>query len=228
MQVECFMKIEANSPVPKGGSSDSRHKDEIELLSFEHVVKRTPTRSDRSQSQSLNQLRSRIAKKQAQGDLGFYGSWGLRNMEQKESGDTVRLAATLEHNPVTVLKVVDKSSPALWKWSTLRELLTSVTFSMRTLSSKVKDKFELLDVLQLKLEGAYICDMEMVGSYPDQPWLKDMSPALWESAPRLDVGPIERIEIGYQKITWSVNVADSGTGKVCGWDVEAKKAYTAA
>ena len=227
MRAACFMKISSDAPIPKGGSSDGKHTDEIELLSFEHAVERAPTRGLVSSErvvrarQNVNDRMDEISS--STGKIDFDGLRALQLETVKE------LAVTLKHHPVTVLKVVDKATPALWKWAGRKDkLLTSVTLSMRTLSSKVKGKFELFDLLQMKLEGAFICDMETVGNYADQPWLQRLSPALWTSVPHLNVGPMERIEIAYEKITWSVNVADPGSGKVCGWNVAEKKAYTAA
>ena len=232
VRAACFMKIASDAPIPKGGSSDGKHSDgkdtdEIELLSFEHAVQRAPTRTLDSSPRVLaarNNVTDRL--NDIMSSTGRVDFDGLRSLQL----ETVKeLAVTLTHEPVTVLKVVDKATPALWKWASRKDkLLTSVTLSMRTLSSKVKGKFDLFDLLQLKLEGAFICDMETVGNYSDQPWLQGFSPAIWDSAGALNVGPMERIEIAYQKITWSINAAEPGSGKVCGWDVGEKKAYTAA
>lgn len=224
MRVESFMKIEADADAPEGGSSDDSHAKEIELLSFEHDVARGPTRSDEQAIGKLNRARLH----QAFGELnrarihrdGDYHADAKVHIGKEVASKTEALASTLSHPPVTVLKIVDKASPFLQLWSTKTDkLLTTVTLTMRTLQPKGL-KFEVQDLLQVKLNKAYICDMTIVGSFPEQPWLTETSAALWQSAPALDVGPVEQILIGYQKIEWWVN-----SKKLFAWDVKLKKSF---
>ena len=191
------MKVEATGKAVPGPSNSDGHPGEIELLSFEHLLQRTPTRTEKTASQLEHLSNISLARKAL-----AVGETLDQKQLYKETGITKQLAATLTHFPVTVLKLVDQSSASLYHWATDTTLLTSVTLSIRMLV-KSGTQFEMKDMLTVKVLNAFISEMDVVGSYPCQPWL-DINTDLWASGQRLDVGPIERIVLSYEKIEWSV------------------------
>jgi type VI protein secretion system component Hcp len=193
MRTESFMKIEATGQAVPGPSNSVGHPGEIELLSFEHLLQRDPTRSSENKENIERLNRIRAGRETHGGPLPSQG---------REHTSTAKLASNLRHFPITVLKLVDQSSASLYHWATDTTLLTSVTLSIRMLV-KSGATFEMKDLLTVKVLNAFISEMDVVGSYPCQPWL-NINTDLWASGQRLDVGPIERIVFSYEKIEWSV------------------------
>lgn len=215
MFAESFMKIEADEHAPKGPSTDAAHSNEMELLSFEYSLERSPTRGEAELAfKALTEAQETYKRV----DFSAVKSEDIRlntkGFREGAEGFT-KLASELKLPPICVLKVVDSSSPLLSLWATKRSFLKAVTL---TLVSNGED------LLKIELEEAFICDIEVVGSYAAQPWLNGLSPAIWNSTPQLHLGPLELLRIAYQKITWSAREA-KGT-KVCGWDSNKKKPYT--
>lgn len=225
MHVESFMKIEAPSDVPAGDSTDETHTGEIEILSFEHSMSRSPNRSFRAELEVaerkrrvVNQL-SRPSGGASRMPGGFHQTVARAERQAEEA--TQRLAATLQHHPVSVLKPIDKATPLLNFWAAKTDaLLTNVTLTCRTTIASAGET-QLKDLLQVKLTGVFICGLEIVGSYPDQPWLSDGSPALWQSIAPLARGPVEKVVFGYKKYEVFVDAR-----REFGWDAVENKSFT--
>jgi len=218
------MKIEAPSDIPAGDSTAENHTGEVEILAFEHVLSRAPGRASRSDVEDAATKRRRAAKwrnprgGQARMPEGYRST--LANVEREAEDATRRLASMLEQHPVSVLKLIDKSTPMLNLWATKTDaLLTSVTLTCcSTIASG--GKTQLKNLLQIKLLDAFICDVEVVGSYPDQPWLTGGSPAEWQTMAPLRRGPVEKLLFAYKKIEWHVD-----TQRTFGWDVLGKTSF---
>ncbi len=223
MRVESFMQIKAPSHPPDGSSTSDLEFGDIEILSFQHAVERTPTRTQATQYRDLQQnlrdaqLVERAVASDRRMPVGTTRAHGAASRAQQLARE---LASTLTHPPLSVLKIVDAASPRLCFWATKSDqLLEMVTITLRTLQPK-GNKFEVQELLQVKLTDAFICDIAIIGSFPEQPWLTQTSSALWQSAPALNVGPVEQIMIAYQKIEWLVNSKSAFK-----WDVAEKKTF---
>lgn len=221
MHVTSFMKIEAPSHIPAGDSTDETHPGEVEILAFEHALSRTPNRSFREAVENVATTSERMRRMAPQTRNPRSAYAAMRPRLEGEVESAIRtLAATLEQHPVCVLKMVDKASPLLNLWATKTDaLLTSVTLTCRsTIASG--GKTQLKNLLQVKLLDAFICDVEVVGSYPDQPWFTGSSHAQWQSISPLTRGPVEKILFAYKKIEWHVD-----TQRAFGWDVTGKTSF---
>lgn len=199
MRVSSFMKLVTETTAVAGPSTSDSHAEEIELLSFEHAIERTPTRTDAAFHLQTRLNRHRLRRQAA----GSNAELIHRRTLEDEQVANVALASTLRHQPVTAYKLVDESSNALYKQATKTTLLTSVILSARTMV-KVGTVWQAKDFLSLVLKDAFISDMRVVGAYPLQPWL-GINSEIWASRSGVDLGPVERVEISYNKIEWSVN-----------------------
>ena len=174
--------------------------DKIEVLSFEHLIERSPTRTSKEITVSH---RDRVEKlwQRRQYEGGAENSAVLLRPTEKRL--TKLLADTLEQAPVTVLKFVDKSSKSIYELAKKITLVESVTLSAWT-HVQVKDEFLATDLLKVELKDAFIIDFQVVGAYALQPWL-GMNPDLWASGDHHDIGPMEKVVLGYNTIKWTVN-----------------------
>lgn len=178
--------------------------DKIEVVSFEHLIERSPTRTNELWS-GYRQAVSAANMPQRGGILRPTPYSPERHQAVKTAKQEFarQLADTLTQSPVTVLKCVDESSVSIYELAKEPKLIDKVTLSAST-QVKVQDKFEEKDLLEVELENAFITDFQVVGAYALQPWL-GMNPDLWASGDHHDIGPMEKIVFDYENITWKGN-----------------------
>ncbi len=221
MDLDAFMKIETAANVRLDGESsdaDLQHPHEIEIISFEHTIKRTPNREltahhldlDRSIAELLQRENPNIAR----GILPILVRLAKPDLEE-------RLAHNLEEGRLVVYKCVDNTTPTLCDWAGRAAFLASVAVTVR---APMADNVQAVQAVQrdmftIVLGSPWIVDYEMVGDYQVQPWGKpNMHPLV--AHPLMEFGPVERIEFAYKTVGWKYGA--QAANKV-GWDFANKR-----
>ena len=116
-----------------------------------------------------------------------------------------------QHSALTVIKPLDKSSPKLFEAACKGTLYGKVTLSVCQPLGKVKDAtstWKKQVYFEITLEQVHVSRVHLVG----EPKLHAMGLALpfgMVAGSAYDVGPVEEIDLTYQKIKWDYK---GGTG----------------
>lgn len=119
--------------------------------------------------------------------------------------------STSDHQPMTVVKLLDKASPKLYQAASAGTIYGKATISICQPSGTTKttsDRWNKVVVLQLTLSHVYISRVHLVGDPALHAFGRSKEFPITDGA-LLNMGPLEEIDLTYKKINW---LYKGGTG----------------
>lgn len=128
-----------------------------------------------------------------------------------KSGGSDTGKATSEHQPLTVVKLLDKASPKLYQAASAGTVYGKATLSICQPSgttTTTSDQWKKVVVLQIVLNNVYISRVHLVGDPALHTFGRSKTFPITDGA-LLNMGPLEEIDLSYKKIDW---LYKGGTG----------------